>query len=493
MNSNGDHSQNNCGIENQRGNSQNRYRNPVRRGRGRQNQEKGNQIRTYRDKRGGNWRESTSRHPTNETESIDIHDSTQWPSIQESSMGVSRNRTQPPPQSDRSVESLSNKDSMEADSTYEQSGSHRSSSYRGSSNSGQFYSNQQTSQTYGFRDYSRYPSNRARGLRYNGQSRGYSGGYMRRSIRGPFHHNGPSYPPDPMMTGFFNGHFMVAGYPFQYMYDSRPKEIDPMRQVEYYFSAYNLETDYYIRSQMDTDGWVDLNVVFKFKRIQSLEISFEDFVNLIISSELLEIDVEKKKVRTKIEPQKWILDNDTKLAQSALFSTAEVSQAPVYNPSQNYSSGETHAVPYGMTNPNPSYSSFPPVFFSVPGYPNSSARARYSATPQYNMYPNSYYNAPYPEMPSDGGYSYYMPPEYLGFYPSDSQNMGYYNSQSARGDNLNEGYESSSSAFYNKSTLDNEYIERTGSNSSIVQQEKDLEQISKKLSDINITAQDESK
>ncbi|VDQ13739.1 unnamed protein product [Trichobilharzia regenti] len=43
-----------------------------------------------------------------------------------------------------------------------------------------------------------------------------------------------------------------------------------LHQVEFYFSADNLARDIYLRRQMDSDGWVDVNVIAKFNRVASV-------------------------------------------------------------------------------------------------------------------------------------------------------------------------------------------------------------------------------
>merc|ERR1719160_1088793 len=42
------------------------------------------------------------------------------------------------------------------------------------------------------------------------------------------------------------------------------------RQVEYYFSAENLQKDMYLRQQMNEQGWVNIHIIAGFNRLRKL-------------------------------------------------------------------------------------------------------------------------------------------------------------------------------------------------------------------------------
>ncbi|KAF1744303.1 hypothetical protein MXB_4494 [Myxobolus squamalis] len=205
---------------------------------------------------------------------------------------------------------------------------------------------------------------------------------------------------------------MVTGYPMPYAPEPRPKDIDPVKQVEYYFSPDNLTNDRFLRGQMNKDGWVDLNVIFKFKRIQTLEITFDDFLNRLLTSELLDIDSEKKIVRTKSEPEKWWLDPSAKSPSPSLESASPpVSQFPHGNDQYNYNPGYSGVGPNNSCGPP-----FPPMFFSFPGYSNNSGRSRYSSHYNAGYYSTSNTNEEFNEASESG-----LAEQYASYSQSDYQ------------------------------------------------------------------------
>lgn len=80
-----------------------------------------------------------------------------------------------------------------------------------------------------------------------------------------------------------------------------------LHQVEFYFSPDNLARDVYLRRQMDSDGWVDVNVIAKFNRVASLCTDLNNILEAIRVSPLLDVDVPKARVRCKNNPSIWPL------------------------------------------------------------------------------------------------------------------------------------------------------------------------------------------
>lgn len=74
--------------------------------------------------------------------------------------------------------------------------------------------------------------------------------------------------------------------------------VDPSRavieQVEFYFSSSNLRKDAFLQSQMtergdEGGGWVDLEVIAAFNRVQAFQVSNKELVEILSKSGRLEI------------------------------------------------------------------------------------------------------------------------------------------------------------------------------------------------------------
>lgn len=80
-------------------------------------------------------------------------------------------------------------------------------------------------------------------------------------------------------------------------------------QIEFYFSARNLEGDFYLRSCMDSQGWVMISVVSTFNRVKKLTNDFELIRNTLMFSQVLEVDFEGRRVRKKWGWEEYVLEN----------------------------------------------------------------------------------------------------------------------------------------------------------------------------------------
>ena len=63
------------------------------------------------------------------------------------------------------------------------------------------------------------------------------------------------------------------------------------RQVEYYFSDGNLANDEWLVSQMDVDGFIDLQLLATFNRVRALTTSMEELYHALSLSHQLELAV----------------------------------------------------------------------------------------------------------------------------------------------------------------------------------------------------------
>ncbi|KAG0687513.1 hypothetical protein C6P40_002263, partial [Pichia californica] len=84
------------------------------------------------------------------------------------------------------------------------------------------------------------------------------------------------------------------------------------RQVRYYFSIENLCKDMYLRKQMDKEGFININIIKKFSRINTLSNGNPNIIDLIIK-DIIEIEIKgdidsgEYKIRIKDGWDKWIL------------------------------------------------------------------------------------------------------------------------------------------------------------------------------------------
>jgi la-related protein 1 len=84
-------------------------------------------------------------------------------------------------------------------------------------------------------------------------------------------------------------------------------------QIEYYFSIDNLCKDVYLRKHMDSQGFVFLNFIAGFKRIQSLTQEFETLRFACQESEIVDFvrgDDGFDRLRRKEGWEKWVLAMD---------------------------------------------------------------------------------------------------------------------------------------------------------------------------------------
>ncbi|BFZ58405.1 hypothetical protein PYCC9005_005467 [Savitreella phatthalungensis] len=85
-------------------------------------------------------------------------------------------------------------------------------------------------------------------------------------------------------------------------------------QVEYYFSIDNLCKDVYLRSHMDDAGFVDLEVLAGFNRLRAICPTVDGVKRAC--EELGSVEVLEGKVRTRNEPERWVLPLDQRVRPS---------------------------------------------------------------------------------------------------------------------------------------------------------------------------------
>lgn len=69
-------------------------------------------------------------------------------------------------------------------------------------------------------------------------------------------------------------------------------------QIEFYFSASNLEKDFYLKSLMDEDGWVQLSALAQFNRLRQMNADAETIARALCASLFVELSTDAQKVRS---------------------------------------------------------------------------------------------------------------------------------------------------------------------------------------------------
>ncbi|KAK6246928.1 hypothetical protein QUC31_018493 [Theobroma cacao] len=110
------------------------------------------------------------------------------------------------------------------------------------------------------------------------------------SIRGP---HPPRFVPYPINPG-------TAMYPPE----TATLRANIVKQIEYYFSDENLQTDHYLISLMDDQGWVPISAIADFKRVKRMSTDIKFILDALLSSSTVEVQGDK--IRRRDEWSKWI-------------------------------------------------------------------------------------------------------------------------------------------------------------------------------------------
>lgn len=158
-------------------------------------------------------------------------------------------------------------------------------------------------------------------------------------------------------------------------------------QLEYYFSVDNMCKDMFLRKQMDSQGFVPLNVLASFKRVKSLTEDFELLRH--VSRQLRSVECQTgedgiDRLRPREKWQQWVLPVDQRepAAQHDGAAPAEKTDenTPIHNIAENVINGSARQfVPNGVARgPKTSLSSTAPEFMpSLPTAVNEIANVGY--------------------------------------------------------------------------------------------------------------------
>lgn len=78
-------------------------------------------------------------------------------------------------------------------------------------------------------------------------------------------------------------------------------------QIEFYFSQHNLQGDFFLRSKMDSQGWVEIGVVAGFKRVQGITREVGMVKDALLYSAVLDVDQEGMRVRRRFGWELYVL------------------------------------------------------------------------------------------------------------------------------------------------------------------------------------------
>ncbi|KAM7539087.1 hypothetical protein Aperf_G00000051136 [Anoplocephala perfoliata] len=79
------------------------------------------------------------------------------------------------------------------------------------------------------------------------------------------------------------------------------------RQVDHYFSDYNLKHDRYLRQLMDSNGWVRLSDIAPFYRLAALTSKLDTIATALHYSTVVEVNCNQSHVRCRKNPTFWVL------------------------------------------------------------------------------------------------------------------------------------------------------------------------------------------
>jgi la-related protein 1 len=146
------------------------------------------------------------------------------------------------------------------------------------------------------------------------------------------------------------------------------------RQIEYYFSSANLTGDFFLRSKMDTEGWIQVAVIAGFNRVRMLTPDLLMVVESLQESTVLELTPDQQRVRTRDNPLQWVLPGAQPAAPTTPPPPPPAAAAPNSNSSSSSSNGQPskQATANGPTKAATSSSSSSPA---GPTKPSAAAAA----------------------------------------------------------------------------------------------------------------------
>ena len=94
-------------------------------------------------------------------------------------------------------------------------------------------------------------------------------------------------------------HFLNRPIPHVKTHPEKMVKAHIRRQIHYYFSANNLKTDYFLKSNMDMNGWVPVVLISTFNRVRLTGASVDIIVKALTGSTKVELSSETDHIRTR--------------------------------------------------------------------------------------------------------------------------------------------------------------------------------------------------
>jgi chemotaxis protein histidine kinase CheA len=200
--------------------------------------------------------------------------------------------------------------------------------------------------------------------------RSYKGGGNFR--RGPYYQQQQPmpygmYPPPPPGSFFYPPPLpQIESTPSEFAPQGDASKSEPsealLHQIEFYFSHRNLEGDFFLRKNMDSQGFVPIRVVANFKKVKNLTESFDVIKETLLYSKVLFVDTEREMVRKAVDWHLYILIDGERPQQSMYPSPRQ--PLPHYGspppPMPPFAHASPPFVPY-YGHPAP-----PPLYFPSP-------------------------------------------------------------------------------------------------------------------------------
>lgn len=117
-------------------------------------------------------------------------------------------------------------------------------------------------------------------------------------------------------TGYSMAHMVPMGYPYpqpvsdgeipQQQQPQQSNELELVRQLKYYFSVDNLIKDFYLRNNMDKQGWISIDLFLNFPKVERMGVNKDELIETFKSIDIVELDDKLLNVRLVNTWDKWV-------------------------------------------------------------------------------------------------------------------------------------------------------------------------------------------
>lgn len=192
---------------------------------------------------------------------------------------------------------------------------------------------------------------------------GRGGGSYRRGV--PYYQPALPYamygPPSLPPGGFYNSPprpFQLESTPSEFAPQGDAAKSEPsealLHQIEFYFSHRNLEGDFFLRKNMDSQGFVPIHVVANFNKVKKMTDKINIIKETLLFSKVLFVDAERDMVRKALDWHLYTLVDGERPRQNMY------QQQPLHLPNQAPPPHFGHPLP-------PFVPAFPPAHYGHSG------------------------------------------------------------------------------------------------------------------------------